>query len=590
MGRIGRHGTAPAGHHGDVLHAVELIGRRARDDPGLGVEGPQLLAGVVLVGGEVVGLRALEHQAALGRQHPAVEVLHVRRLPHRLLGHRVPGQQEGVVVAVGGGVAGVGVGRVLGRRHRGREGACAGVEAEPAAAGAALGRVVAVGEGALGGGDVNQAALGAVGHRLPVVGATGAGDLHEGLAGRPVARFRDLDRAAVGVQALGPVHDRIVLALDELPGLAVQHVEEAVLGRVQQGLAHLPVDLHVGQDDRLGRGVVPAVAGRFLEVPDVFAGLRLQGHDRAEEQVVAAAGAAHLGVPGRAVAAADVEQVEVRIIGHAVPRRAAAAVVPPVAMPGGIGDLHGLVRSGAVVVLLAGDHVELPLLLAGLGVVAGHEAAGAELRAAVADDHNPLDHARGARDRKTGGLGEGLGRPDLLAGLGVERDQAAVERADIDLVLPDGHAPVHRAAAGVDLPGAGVRIEAPQVLAGARVERPHLGEVGRDVDHPVMDDRGRLEALAVAEVEVPGQAQVLDGRGVDLVEGAEALLAVVAPVPEPLARRGASDHLAVDALVAGDEGQSRHGQGGRPRPLGQSHDRRPPCPLCFSLRYRLAAT
>ena len=233
-------------------------------------------------------------------------------------------------------------------------------------------------------------------------------------------------------------------------------------------------------------------------------------------------------------------------------------------------------------ILLAGDHPELPLLLAGLRIEAGHEAAGAELGAAVADDHHALDHARRAGDRQPGGLGEGLGRPDFLAGLGVQRDQPPVQRADEHLVAPDRHAAVGRRAAGVDLPVAGLGHIAPHFLAAARVEGPHLGEVGRHIDHAVMHDRRGLQPLAVAEVVVPGQAQLADGRGVDLGQGAEALLAVAAAVVQPFAgglvdvddagRRDPARSRRRRALPA-DAGDGRHGRR-RGGPPGQT---RPAC-------------
>ena len=56
---------APAGLHRDVLHAVHLIGRRRRDDPRVGLELPELLAGPRVERPEhaIVGA-AVEHQPA----------------------------------------------------------------------------------------------------------------------------------------------------------------------------------------------------------------------------------------------------------------------------------------------------------------------------------------------------------------------------------------------------------------------------------------------------------------------------------------------------------------------------------------------
>src|SRR3546814_12480047 len=75
----------------------------------------------------------------------------------------------------------------------------------------------------------------------------------------------------------------------QLSGAAVEHVEEAVLRRVQQHLAVPPAELHVREDDRLGRGIVPFVARRFLIVPDISAGIDIHRDDRGQEEIVAAA-------------------------------------------------------------------------------------------------------------------------------------------------------------------------------------------------------------------------------------------------------------------------------------------------------------
>src|SRR5690606_18176750 len=57
----------------------------------------------------------------------------------------------------------------------------------------------------------------------------------------------------------------------------------------------------------------------------------------------------------------------------------------------------------------------------------------------------------------------------------------------------------------------------------------------RDVDAAVSDDgRGFVAAAALGEVGVPGEAQLVDVTVRDLVQGAEALFAVVLAVGAPL--------------------------------------------------------
>src|SRR3546814_9126331 len=74
-------------------------------------------------------------------------------------------------------------------------------------------------------------------------------------------------------------------------------------------------------------------------------------------------------------------------------------------------------------------------------------AAHPEFGAAVADQHHILHDARRAGDRVGFRRVEGLRRPKFLAGLAVERDQAAVERADEQLVAPHRDAAVDDVAA-----------------------------------------------------------------------------------------------------------------------------------------------
>ena len=208
--------------------------------------------------------RALEHEIAGGRQRAAVPRRHIFRVPRFLLLHRIPRNQaaerrvlrRGRVqreadVPSGGGAELEGCGRILRQRLFAGQ-----IERH------ALRR------------QVDEAGLRIVGHRVPVMRAEGAGNAVEGLVRR--ARSGHLDRPSVGVVAGRPVHIDEVLGRNELAVGAIDDEEEAVLRRMQDHLARLPVDLDIGQDHRLGRGVVPVIAGRLLVVPDVFAGVGVQ--------------------------------------------------------------------------------------------------------------------------------------------------------------------------------------------------------------------------------------------------------------------------------------------------------------------------
>src|SRR6185436_5234644 len=96
--------------------------------------------------------------------------------------------------------------------------------------------------------------------------------------------------------------------------------------------------------------VVPRLAGRFLIVPNVGAGVGVQLEHRREEQIVALAFGALPAAPRRTVARADVDLIELLVVDDRVPRRAAAAVlVVLVAEPGRSSELFDrIIGCGAV--------------------------------------------------------------------------------------------------------------------------------------------------------------------------------------------------------------------------------------------------
>ncbi len=290
----------------------------------------------------------------------------------------------------------------------------------------------------------------------------------------------------------------------------------------------------IREHDVLSRGEVPRLARRRLVVPHVLAGVRLERDDRAQEQVVAAARAAVLLIPRRAVAGADVQQIELRVVRHRIPDRAAAAELPPFAVPG----LRGLREDRRFERLrrIAGHGVEAPQHLAGLRVVRGDVAAHAELGAAVADDDFALDDARRAGDGVCLRLIDGHHGPHFVAGRGVERDETAVERAEEQLAFVRSDAAIDGVAARLHAGFARhFRIVLPQQLAARGVDRLHLAPRAGGIQHAVDDQRRGFLAAMRVEVDEPREAELLDVAGVDLRERREALLRVRAPVREPVA-------------------------------------------------------
>ena len=161
---------------------------------------------------------------------------------------------------------------------------------------------------------------------------------------------------------------------------------------------------------------------------------------------------------------------------------------------------------------LAGHGVEPPEMLAGFRIVAFDEAAMAVFRAGHADDHDAVGDQRRARhgiavlDRRRL---RRLDVPELLAGLGVQRDDVVVEQRPDDLAVVDRGAAIDDAAAD-DAQGLGriFVIDAPELLAGHRVDR-NRRVVRRDVDDAVLDEREALRAAVVGDRKGPFRDQLL---------------------------------------------------------------------------------
>src|SRR4029077_11763626 len=145
-----------------------------------------------------------------------------------------------------------------------------------------------------------------------------------------------------------------------------------------------------------------------------------QGDDRGQIQIVVVARAADLCRPGRTVTRADQDVVRLRVVREPVPGSAAAAGLPPLPAPGAGGELHLWVLEA--VLGIAGHDVPAPVELAGLGVIRRHEAALAELRAGLADEHAPVGDSRSAGDRIRLVLVGDLDLPDGLARAGINGD------------------------------------------------------------------------------------------------------------------------------------------------------------------------
>ncbi len=172
----------------------------------------------------------------------------------------------------------------------------------------------------------------------------------------------------------------------------------------------------------------------------------------------------------------------------------------------------------------------------GLGVEGGEKAARPFVAARRPDDHLIARNARSHGERVPI-LRIGHARfPHRLAGERVQRYQPSVDHRRDDSAVVESHAAVHGTAANLRPHGGLIhfRIPAPQLLARASVQRvddaPGRDAIERVVPH---QRRSLLIPAARAHGVGPNRTQALGVRVVDLLQRAEARLALVASVAQP---------------------------------------------------------
>ena len=319
------------------------------------------------------------------------------------------------------------------------------------------------------------------------------------------------------IDSLGPVHPHQRIGLEQLAGRPVDHIEEAVLWRMEDHRTIRPIDLQMRQDQRLGGGEIPVVPRRLLIVPDHAARLGIERDEAAEIEIVPASRTALRRRIRPAIARADEEITRLGIERDRVPRRAAAADVPPA--PG----IPGLERGFKLRRLLraqrgiAGHHMPAPAQLARLQIERRDIAAHIIFRAAHANHDNVARDLRRAR-RIVALLAvlDEVRLPDHRAGLCVQRIEPAVERRDVDL------APRHRDPA-VDHVAArcpvqlhvDVGLERPELPARRRVERIGAPRHARRIEHPADHHRRRFHPPRGAKFSLPRQPEGADVLRID---------------------------------------------------------------------------
>ena len=283
----------------------------------------------------------------------------------------------------------------------------------------------------------------------------------------------------------------------------------------------------------------------------------IQRDERGEIEVGAPSRRALGQVIRPAVAGADDHQPGFGVIVDRIPRGAAAADVPAAL---GVPGLRGSFQIRMVLRpqrRIARDGVEPPLQLARGEIIGGYIAAHIVFRAAIADYHHVARHFG-----RAGGIDpallviHGIGLPDDLAGLRVQRVKLRVEAGDIDLAISQCDAAIGHVAAdrAVDL-HVDRGFKPPQLLAGRRIECIGPARHAAGVHHPALHHRRRFQHAVGAKVRFPRQPQPLDIGGGDVgqhrMPGLARIAAGIGPVFTSLSllrRRG----------FAGRTGRQRH--------------------------------
>ena len=324
--------------------------------------------------------------------------------------------------------------------------------------------------------------------------------------------------AGLQVDVRGPVDADVGVRGDQRAVGAVDGVEEAVLVGLHHHLAHLAVDLQLGEHLLVDAVHVVHVVGRVLVVAVDLARLRADGEHGRSVQAVEPAPRRR--VVGLGVAGPPVHEVEFGIVRARAPR-GRPAVHPRVGA-----------RRPSLVARFAGpgDGVAAPELLAGGRVPAVEEAAGGGLAAGHPRDEDPVGHHRSAgRVVPLRRVGELL-LPQLLAGLHVEGEHMVVDGHPEEPALVD-HRPAPVEVAAPPRPFLEDDRRAPDLPPRLQVDGEGPASVDGVEDAVVDGRRGQLARL-VHHAGAPDGHEPMDVRPVDLVEGAVALAVVPHAVDE----------------------------------------------------------
>ena len=359
---------------------------------------------------------------------------------------------------------------------------------------------------------------------------------------------------------------------DRLARHAIEHEREALLGQLHDGVDRPAVDANRDEVGRRRVVVVPQAVMHDLEVPLADAGRGVEAHQRFGEHVGARTAAAVEVVARRAER--HVDEAARGVERHRRPRVGVAGVAPRVGAPRVVAELARLRNRPERPDLLAGVRVERADVAR--RIVAIHEA----IADAVAENHQVLvdDRRRRVRvvrlvdfpDEPLAQIEHAVRAEavDEAAGRGVEADQvvAAVDEdaqlVAVGAVAPRGDAAMHEAGAvGRLAVFVRFRIERPQLGAGVGVQRDDA-VVGRaQVEHVVDHQRRRLEVAGaraerlerlLARRPLPRDAEPRHGGRVDVGQRRVFHPALIAAVKRPVLFTAGTVRLRLDTTDNGN--------------------------------------
>ena len=393
--------------------------------------------------------------------------------------------------------------------------------------------------------DVDEPRARRIGRWLPVLGAgsTGADVAHDSARALPLLACV-VQRAGLAIDAgrRRDVDER--RGRDHFAGRAIDHVDVPVAIGVHEDLAWTARQREIDQEAFIRGVVIEFVVWTQLVEP---ARMPRRGIAREEARGELVVARSLLRVPGRWIAGAVVDEVELGVVRNPT-RDAAAADLPGVARPGGDAEVDAfLLRVERLIgvadqdVLVGPGAVGAPELLAARRVERGQPTTHAEFATAVADQHPAFDD-----ERRHGAC---LARadiacaiaPQLLAAVGGECDRLVVERVEEDLAVRVDHAAVDDIEQGNALrERLGLRLELPleRCARTCEVERVDDVRIWRDDVHQARsNDRCRLMAAQDAGRKRERELETADIRACDLGQWRITRARVIASGHRPVAVR-----------------------------------------------------